>query len=112
MVQEEKQSILSVLQYLTDMVSRIEPDAETLFAEIPEIQEETRKRFDDGSMLPKTLASLLSRRYHREISIKTLRSVADKINAESYYAESCRNIRYTSEAVKKITDLLDCTYGV
>lgn len=75
-------------------------------------QKAKRQRLTDGSMYLRPFASFLSKRYGREIDIKTLRGILTWAKVDCNSRNTSHDWWISATAVKNITELMDIFYGI
>lgn len=113
----EKQNLLNDLKTLMKRVEAMETKEErqTLSLPFPEespSQPERLKgeRFKDGSMLVRTMARFLTKRYGVTIDYKTIKNVLVFLKMDCNSRNSSHDWRMTPQMVKAVTELFDIFY--
>lgn len=113
----EKQNLLKDIRSLMSRVEALETMEEQQMGRLPFPEDSPQtperpkgKRFNDGSMLVRTMARFLSNRYGVTIDYKTIKNVLVFLKMECNSRNSSHDWRLTPQMVKAVTELFDIFY--
>lgn len=113
----EKHTLLKDIRSLMSRVEALETKEEQVMSRLPFPEESSQTpertkgmRFNDGSMLVRTMARFLTKRYGVIIDYKTIKNVLVFLKMDCNSRNSSHDWRMTPQMVKDVTELFDIFY--